>query len=71
MKQTIEWHEECLKNLLRDLRNKIENLKKMQSEIQKESKEIYFLESQIVLAKKKKMTSFDARRLGLKRGSKK
>jgi len=71
MKQTIEWHEECLKNYYRSLNYKIEKLKKLNTEVQKSKDEIDFLQNQIVLAKKKKMPSFDAHRLGVKRRSKK
>lgn len=60
MKMKIEWHEECLKNNKRFIREKREEIRRLQLEIDQNLFDCEMYELQILEAKKKKMDGFDS-----------
>jgi len=60
VKRSIEWHEECLKNNKRFIKEKREEIRRLQLEIDQNLFECEMYELQISEAKKKKMNGFDS-----------
>ena len=59
---SVEWHEQCLKNLKAALEKKEEAVRTAQSEHYRLTKTVYGLEQQIARAKRQGKKSFDADR---------
>ena len=66
MKQSIEWHKECLENYKGSLRRKVAELQSLSTVVSRMQNEIHFYELQMILAKQHKLKSFDSDRLGKK-----
>lgn len=60
--QTIEWHEERLKNLKDSLERKAEAVRIAQGDHHRLTKQVYALENQIARAKRQGKKSFDSDR---------
>lgn len=67
MKQSIEWHENCLKNQKSSLKRDKEKLERLASDYQKSYNETKFYEFQIEEAKKINKDRFDSERFRVKK----
>ena len=63
MKQSIKWHEECLKNMLASLARDDDEVSRLQSYADRLRDDCNVLEIQIAEAKRRGMDGFDADRL--------
>lgn len=60
MKRTIEWHEQCLKNMRDNYAREKAALYRHEQEVERRLEDIYKLERQLVAAKKLKRDGFDS-----------
>lgn len=59
MKQSIEWHIECLENRKRSRDNLLESLEAIKKEIEQRNRDIFIYEQQIMRAEKLNKKEFD------------
>lgn len=71
MKQSVEWHEECLKNMISYMKSEHKTALQYLRNYCKIKKDINFLKKQIEEAKRKKKDGFDRDRFLLKRTNRK
>lgn len=56
---TVEWHEQCLKNMTASLARKTEELERVKTEHYRLTRNVYAREQQIARAKREGKASFD------------
>lgn len=69
-KQSIAWHEDCLKNAKRSLEERKKRVTEELQAIDRDDTNIRFREAQIAEAKKRRMLEFDNERLLVKKSVK-
>ena len=67
MNNKIEWHQTCLENSEHSLKYKMEELSRLQSDVDDISRHVEFYRKQIALAEKEGKTSFDRDKYAIKR----
>jgi len=70
MKKSIEWHENCLKNMTTYYQSQRSELDRLKLEVGKFACEILFYDGQIARAKREKRDGFDRDRFMVKTGGK-
>lgn len=69
-RQPIEWHEECLKNMMAYTNTLREELLRKQAELERLDKANVFYAFQITEARRQGKAAFDQEKFGRKRGAK-
>lgn len=67
MKRDIEWHEGCLKNVLRTLSEARDRILRMEKELERQERDAALYAAQIDLAKKEGRDGFDSAKYAIKR----
>ncbi len=70
MKNTIEWHEKCLKNRIAFASSQRRQIIRLQEELERNDRENEFYAAQIYLAKQDGKDGFDEDRYAIKRVTK-